>query len=140
MDETVETNNTRARSIAIGPDLSISTSTLSASSVAAGASVSLSDTVINQGADVAGPTTTRFYLSTNTVLDANDVVLSPGRDVAQLASGASSPGSTSVTIPSNIPAGIYYLIAKADADGSVAECLESNNLSPVRWIQVTPAP
>jgi subtilisin family serine protease len=137
VNETVEANNTRSRSITIGPDLTISTFTLSASSVAAGAAVTLTDTVANQGADVAGPSTTRFYLSTNTVLDASDVLLSPGRDVVQLAGGASSLGSTSVTIPSTTAPGTYFLIAKTDADGVVAESAETNNVSAYRSIQVT---
>ena len=83
---------------------------------------------------------TRFYLSTNTVLDVGDVLLSPGRTVAQLSSGASSAGSTSVTIPASVDAGTYYVIAKADADAGVAESVETNNLSAVRTIRVTPAP
>ena len=140
VSETVETNNTRSRSISIGPDLAVSSFTLSAYNVVAGAAVIVGDTAVNQGADVAGPSTTRFYLSTNSVLDANDLVLSPGRDVAQLAGGASSSGSTSITIPFSTAPGTYFLFAKTDADGSVAESVETNNLSPVRSILVSAAP
>ena len=118
----------------------MSSFSVSASSVAAGAAVIVSDTVANQGAGVAGPSTTRFYLSTNAALDASDVVLTPGRAVAQLAGGAASPGSTSVTIPADTAPRTYYLIAKADADGGVAESVETNNVSAVRAIQVATAP
>ena len=79
-------------------------------------------------------------MTTNAALDASDVVLMPGRAVTQLAGGASSPGSTSVTIPADTAPRTYYLIAKADADGGVAESVETNNVSAVRAIQVTAAP
>ena len=46
-----------------------------------------------------------------------DVLLDGSRAVPDLAAGASSAGSTSVTIPAGNAAGTFYLIAKADADG-----------------------
>jgi subtilase family serine protease len=124
----------------VGPDLTISTISVSPSSVAAGAAVIITDTVVNLGAGAAGPSITRFYLSTNTVLDAADLALAPGRAVPDVAGGASSSGSTSVTIPAGTVPRSYYVIAKADGDGTVGESVESNNVSPVRTIQVTSAP
>jgi subtilisin family serine protease len=138
VNETLETNNTRSRAISIGPDLTISSFVVSASSAVAGAAVTVSDIASNQGAEIAGPSTTRLYLSTDRTIDSSDVVLSPGRSVAQVAVGGSSPGSTSITIPPNTVAGTYYLIVKADADGGVAESVESNNMA-VRSIVVTAA-
>jgi subtilase family serine protease len=136
--ETNETNNARSRSLTIGADLAFLSLSLSPASVPAGAALNVSDTVTNQGAAVAGPSTTRFYLSTNSLLDASDVALSPGRTVPQLAGSASSQGSTSVMIPSNTAPGTYYVIAQADSDGAVAESAENNNVSVVRSITVTP--
>ena len=136
--ETLENNNTRSRTISIGPDLAIpSTISLSPSTVAAGAALTISETVTNQGGGPAAASTTRFYLSTNAVLDAADVLLAPGRAVPSLGAGASSAGATVVTIPNDTAARSYYIIAQADADGVVAESLETNNLSPARFIQVT---
>jgi subtilase family serine protease len=94
--------------------------------------------VTNQGGGGAAASTTRFYLSTNAVLDASDVALGAGRAVPPLAAGASSSGSTSIAIPSNTPPGTYYVIAQADGDGAVAESSESNNVSAARTLQVTP--
>jgi hypothetical protein len=51
------------------------------------------------------------------------------------AGGTSSNGSTSVTLPSGLAPGIYYLIAKTDADGIVADTAETNN-SGARGFQV----
>ena len=136
--ETSELNNTRSRSIVIGPDLAFLSLSLSPVSVPAGAALVVTDNVTNQGSGVAAPSTTRFYLSINGLLDASDVALVPGRTVSQLAGGASSSGSTSVTIPSSVAPGTYYVLAQADGDGTVAESSETNNVSIVRPIQVTP--
>ena len=124
--ETQEGNNTFARSVQIGPDLAISALTVPATA-GPGAGVVVTDTTRNQGADTAGPSTTRFYFSTNVVLDVADPPLDGNRPVPALAAGASSTGSTSLAIPAGTPAGTYYIIAKADADGLVPEGQESNN-------------
>lgn len=137
--ETQETNNTRFRSISIGPDLTISSMTVSSSAVAAGSAVNVTDTVMNQGADLAAPTTTRFYLSKNGILDAGDVALAPGRAVAVIAAGASNSGMTPLTIPPGAASGSYYVLAKADGDDVVSESLETNNVT-ARLIQVTVGP
>jgi trimeric autotransporter adhesin len=117
----------------------IASVTVSSASVPAGAPVNVTDTVTNQGAEVAPSSTTRFYLSKNTTLDGSDVALAPGRSVPDVAGGASSPGTTSVTIPLDTVAGSYYVLAKADGDGVVGESVETNNVT-ARAIQVTLAP
>jgi subtilisin family serine protease/subtilase family serine protease len=124
--ENVETNNVRASgSIKIGPDVAVSALTVPASA-AAGVAFSISETTLNQGAGRAAATTTRFFLSTNSSLDAADVLIG-GRDVPELAPGASNAGSTSVTVPASTPGGSYYVIASADAPKTLAETSESNN-------------
>ena len=130
----------RAARVTIGPDLTISTFSLSATSVTAGSAVVITDTVANVGAGAAGASVTRFYLSTNAVLDAGDLMLAPGRPVPGIGGATSSAGSTSVTIPAGTAAGSYYVFAKADGDGAVGESLESNNASGARLVQVTSAP
>ncbi len=132
--ETNKGNNVYYWYIQVGPDLVIST--LSAPSTAAvGATVTITDTTKNQGGGAADPTTTRFYLTARTVLDASAAVLG-SRAIPALAAGATSSGSTTVTIPAGTPAGNYYIIAKADADSVVTETNEGNNL--YYWfIQIT---
>ncbi|HEX7794325.1 MAG TPA: CARDB domain-containing protein, partial [Vicinamibacterales bacterium] len=85
------------------------------------------------------PSTTRFYLSTNTTLDGADVVLG-SRLVPQLAAAGSSSGSTLVAIPAATVPGTYYVIAQTDGDGTVAESVENNNVSVIRSIQVITGP
>jgi len=88
--------------------------------------ISVSDTTRNSGAGDAASSTTGFYLSTNTTLDAADIQLN-SRVVDALAAGASISGTTSLTIPATTTAGTYYIIGKADAEGVVPETSETNN-------------
>jgi subtilase family serine protease len=126
VSETLESNNTAARAFWVGGDLMISALT-APSTAAAGSAIMVEDTTRNQGGGAIAASLTRFYLSTNTTLDASDVLLSGYHTVPELAAGASSPGSTMVTVPAAIVAGTYYLFAKADADNSVPETQELNN-------------
>ena len=80
-----------------------------------------------RGRCVPGTTNTRFWLSSNNVLDGGDTLLAT-RPVPSLNPGATSAGSTSATIALSTPPGSYFLIAKADADGSISESNEGNNL------------
>jgi subtilisin family serine protease len=138
VDESQETNNTLARSIAVGPDFTISSVSVTFD-VAAGSTVPVTDVVLNQGGEAAGGTTTRFFLSANVLFDANDLPLDGSRVVPALAAGASSTGSTPVTIPASTAPGYYYVIALSDADGVVTEASESNNAG-ARTIRVAAAP
>ena len=124
--ETVESNNTVVRSIAIGADLTVSAA--SAPAVAgAGQSVTITDTTKNQGGGTAGPSTTSYYLSADTTLDAADVLIG-SRSVPALPAGASNSGSMLATIPPGTPTGNWQIIAAADAAQIVAETTETNNL------------
>jgi len=133
--ESLENNNTYARLIQIGPDLDI-TALAAPSTAGAGQSIAVTDTTKNQGGEAAGPTRTQYFLSTNTTLDASDVLLG-GRDVPSLAAGASDPGTSSVMIPQGTAVGNLYIIAKADGEGIVSETSETNNIY-AKSIQIGP--
>jgi phosphodiesterase/alkaline phosphatase D-like protein len=125
--ETTETNNTRTKSIKVGPDLILSV--LGAPAFGRkGASITITDTTANGAtASPAATSTTRFYLSADGTLGAGDVQLG-SRSVSTLSSGASSTAATQVTIPEHIAPGKYFIIAQADADATVpAETSEANN-------------
>jgi subtilase family serine protease len=123
--ESLETNNVRFAAINLGPDLSVSAAS-APGTVVAGTSITVTDTVKNSGADIAPPSTTRFYLSVNSLLDANDTLLGAERSVPALGVDATSMGSTSVAIPAGL-SGRHYLIIVADGDGVVVESKETNN-------------
>jgi subtilase family serine protease len=134
--ETQEANNTSLRGIQVGSDLTVSALTVPPRGGTV-APIIVTETTTNQGAGGAGQSTTRFYLSANYLLDAGDVLLTGGRSVPSLSAGASSSGQTSLAIPAGTPAGVYYLIALADADGAVAETQEGNNAT-ARSIAIGP--
>jgi thermitase len=94
----------------------------------AGLVITVSDTTRNQGSGSGGASTTSFYLSLNSLLDAGDPLIG-SRPVPALAPGAThSDDDTSVTIPADTVAGTYRIIAKADGPGELVESSESNNL------------
>ena len=123
--ESNEGNNIRFATVQIGPDLTFTALNAPFSAVA-GATISITDTIRNVGADLAGPSTIRFYLSVNTVFDASDIQLAAERAVGALAVNASETGTTSLALPPGV-SGSYYLLAVADATGTVAEAIETNN-------------
>ncbi len=124
--ETNETNNWRASpAILIGTDLTVMF-VAAPSKAAAGAAVTISDTTRNNGAGPSGTSTTGFYLSSDSTYESSDVLLG-SRSIVSLATGSSSFGSTSVTIPAGTIAGNYYIIAVADSGGTESETNETNN-------------
>jgi subtilase family serine protease len=125
--ETLETNNVRAAGpIRIGPDLTVSSLVVPA--VAGdGDTVTLTEITANSGGGAAAPSRTEWYLSANAGLDASDMLLG-SREVGPLAAGASSSTTTPVVIPAGLPAGLYYILARADSAGSVLETIETNNI------------
>jgi len=91
---------------------------------------------VNRGSGAAGASTTAFYLSTNSLFDAGDVLLG-SRAVPALGAGATSAAATALTIPAATAAGTWFVIARVDADGVVAETVETNNGS-VRQVVIGP--
>ena len=53
------------------------------------------------------------------------------RTVSPLGAGAVSLGATTATIPTGVASGTYYVLARADALGAVAEGNETNNVRAV---------
>src|SRR4029453_7052706 len=132
--ESQEANNVNYTALVVGPDLAVWPT--APTSAAAGATITVNDTTRNLGGGAAAASTTRFYLSNNPTLDAADLVLG-SRAVPALAGGATSLGATAMTIPAGLAPGTYYVIAKADADGLIAESAETNNTN-YTTIQITP--
>jgi subtilase family serine protease len=131
--ETNEANNTRAVLIRLSPDLIVSSMTVVPTTIpspgAGGSQIDVTETTGNQGAGTAIATTTKYYLSANPTFDASADVWLGSRAVPLLATGASSVGpKTAVTIPPGTASGNYYVLAVADADSTVGESNENNNV------------
>jgi hypothetical protein len=95
----------------------------------AGAQYSAKDTTKNVGVGAATASATKFYLSLDNTWQPTDVLLQPtdGRSIPALATNQSSAGTTKVTIPANTPPSKQFLIARADATGSIGESNEGDN-------------
>ncbi len=115
----------RYASVRIGPDLAVATLTVPAVA-GPGSTINVSETTKNQGAGHSAASSTRFYLSDNLTFDAADESLGT-RSVGALAPGDSSVGTTTVTIPTNVSSGTFYVIAVADDGNAVPESNETNN-------------
>ncbi|MDP1662650.1 MAG: Calx-beta domain-containing protein [Phycisphaerales bacterium] len=92
-------------------------------------------------AEATGGVTLSAYLSTDSVFDGGDILLSGdvfGGSVAVFAVG-SLYGNVALTIPSNAPTGAFYIIFRADADGTVAETDDENNSASTGTATVTRA-
>lgn len=110
------------------PDLITSTVSTQTVATGSGATFAVSDVVTNQGGAAAAASWTQYYLSPLTNKAANGASLLGGsRAVSPLAAGATSMGSTTVTVPSQAASGSFYLLSCADDTNVVLESNESNN-------------
>ena len=109
----------------VAPDLSVTSLTVPAQG-AAGLVIQVTDTTKNSGSGTAPPSTTSFYLSSNSVLETADPVVGT-RTVPELAVGALNTATTSITLPDPLAPGAYTLFAKADGPGALSEINEFNN-------------
>jgi hypothetical protein len=107
------------------PDLVIGE--LRAPSACVGQTIAINDTILNTGKLPAGPSTTKYFLSDRAVYY-DQAVLLGSRAISAIAGGSSQSGTTVVTIPPTTPVGpAHFIIARADANGAVAEGNETNN-------------
>jgi subtilisin family serine protease len=94
---------------------------------APGTMFSVSDTVTNAGMARVDASTTRYYLSLDSVKSAGDILLGGTHPVHGMDPGASHTSNGNATIPTATPPGAYYLLACADDLNVVAESNEGNN-------------
>jgi len=127
--ESVESNNVNFAPIKIGPDLTETALSFSGTAVAGG-SINITETTKNSGGGASGASTTRFYLSSNGLFDANDVLIC-SRDVDPLGPGATSMATTPCTIPAGTAPGSMFLLGVADGGKSVQETNETNNTAAI---------
>lgn len=141
--EASEMNNCRASATAMQvrrPDL-VEIALGDPPAVAApGGRFAVADTVRNQGAVASLGSTTRYYLSADAGRGGGDVLLSGTRPVPALPANGSAGGTVTVTIPTTVPVGLYYLLACADDALVVVEVAETNNcLASAGRVQVAKA-
>ncbi len=102
--------------------------TLSApSSTEAGSKIKITSRIKNKGKSKAKKSYTKFYLSKNKTIGKSDYYLGKVKFSALKKNKTSKKKSKYVRIPSWVPSGKYYLIAKADGYKKVKERSEKNN-------------
>jgi hypothetical protein len=136
VSESNELNNSTATRLTVQTGDLVVSALSAPSSAVIGTTILVTDTTRNQGNATAGPSTTQFFLSADTILGPGDHLVG-GRALGSLAAGATSSGSTSVTIPVGTPPGTYLLMAGTDALGAVPESNELNNSRSVPLIVTT---
>lgn len=110
------------------PDLVVTSLSNPPSTLIRGKSFSVTRTVRNSGNELAvNSSTVRYYLSTNTFITSGDTLLTGTSSVPSLGIGATNTFTHSVTIPSSMSPGLYYLGACSDDLGTVPESNEGNN-------------
>lgn len=90
----------------------------------------LTESTANSGSLPAPPSTTRYFLTTEPVVDPATARVLGERAVPALAPGERSDGgAVTFAVPADLPAGRYHLAACADAPGAIIELEEQNNCS-----------
>jgi subtilase family serine protease len=139
--ETDETNNLQALAITItgGPmaDLALQAAASNPDAAPAGGKVTLAAALANTGKAPARASTLRYYLSADATLDSTDVVLG---NAAATAIAVSDTLATiaELSLPANTAVGNYYILFVADADSTVTEDNEDNNIAAVAFIVTAP--
>lgn len=124
------------------PEFRISNLVARTVSTTAAGSVSYDVAVMNTGTSYSGtpPISIRVYLSTDTTLSANDLLVDT---IAVSGAPSGTPPVWAFTgrtagIPSTVTSARYYLIAFVDADRTVGECNENNNTAVTGQFWVLP--
>ncbi|MCB2376162.1 T9SS type A sorting domain-containing protein [Hymenobacter sp. BT635] len=112
--------------VALQPDLIVQAPSQSATTVISGNTITVGGTVANQGAGEASSSQLGYFLSTNTTLDSNDLLLGTSSG-GTLAASASVRRTGVFSIPTNVTPGTYYLLYAADPAALVTESNETNN-------------
>ena len=100
------------------PDMVVSALYAAPAIVGPDTDIVITDTTKNQGTGASSASKTGFYLSTNSGLDASDILLGT-RVVSSLTAGATEAGSTTLHIPPSTATGAYRVLAKADWEATV---------------------
>ncbi|MFO7615907.1 MAG: CARDB domain-containing protein, partial [Bacteroidales bacterium] len=108
------------------PDLLLSSAGVDPSNVEPGQTVELSCRVVNQGDAGAGATMLRIYLSRDQAFDSGDRQLS-ATTVSALLPQAGQDIQLTALVSISQEIGNWFVLFLCDADGAVAESIETNN-------------
>ena len=110
-----------------GPDLTSTSRQISPSSVLPGANFVLTYVLKNIGSAPSGAYRINWLISTDAFLDPQDQMLG-GFNAASLNAGQTFAGNHTIQMPAGFAPGSYYLLLVVDANHTVAESNENNNI------------
>lgn len=125
------TNNTASTALTINaprPDLAVGAFTLSTSNGAPGGQVTINLTVLNQGRAAAPASVTEIRLLTTPTVGQTGVLLN-STNLGPIAPNLSIPLPITVTIPTTVPPGNYFIGVILDAAATVDDADRTNNTS-----------
>ena len=109
------------------PDLTITSPSVSKNPINSGETVTLSFSIKNNGVRDAVASTAACYLSTDQILDKDDIILITSLSFPELTIGETDGKSQDIVINAEI-SGTYYILIEADTEHYVHESLENNNI------------
>jgi len=109
-----------------GPDLTVDYLSASWTSADAGDSKSISTRIKNDGSSSSGSFRWGLYLSTDRTITTSDLLLDDWSQ-SSISSGSTRSSTKTVTIPSSITGGYYYVGMIVDINNQVSESDENNN-------------
>ncbi|MFZ9846572.1 MAG: CARDB domain-containing protein [Flavobacteriales bacterium] len=133
--EDIENNNKSWIALSISPS-NIDLTTLNpivtpSTNIATGGSISLSSTILNMGTTTSPTSNMAYYISTDSTFSNNDVYL--GLTIGSSLAGTTlASRSQTISLPSNISAGTYYILFVADGTNKETESDETNNTKVYR--------
>src|SRR5262245_51677974 len=113
-----------APATAIAQDFSVGTVTGSPSSVVAGDALSAAADLL-AAPSYTGSVDCRFYLSSDTTVDASDFV---GPNTSVLFNGGTASAAANFTITAILLPGDYHVLAQIDPNNAITESNEMNNV------------
>lgn len=117
------------------PDLAPLNYSLSTTSVSAGNSLTANFSVNNSGGSSAGSYTTGFFLSSSTTLNTNQAFFLGNYSATSLAACSQTISlSKTLSIPTTVCTGTYYLFIWIDNGNGIGEVYEDNNY---QYIQIS---
>ena len=126
--------------ITSSPDLIVINPSVSPLNVVPGANFSVSCDVMNQGTSSSSPNKLGYFLSTDTIWDANTDVLLGVDNVNNLNVNVIKNDFATLTLPNNLAYGNYYILFVVDYLSGITESDETNNVNFQQVIAVSQDP
>jgi subtilase family serine protease len=129
IDELCETNNFRAFPLSINADVRIQSPQAQTIQLGDPVKIRVSAQVSNNGTTPTDSSTLQVFISQDTLFSPAQDALLGSRKIAPIVGNGSVQAAIDTDVSGSFPAGDYYLLLVADAQGIIPETDEGNNLA-----------